>query len=180
MEPNTQSGNEIPSSDATGSASVSAVSASQSSAGSGSPDRRSLLEKGKDGARDRVTSAVTTGTTTASVALSSVAQSLLASSHDLREQQHGASDLVGQAAQGIERVAKYLESTDPSEIARNTESWARRNPALFLGGAFVLGVLGARFLKSSASRIEEPSNASPARAGFSDREVATPVVAEEG
>jgi hypothetical protein len=35
-------------------------------------------------------------------------------------------------------------------MVRNVEDFARRQPALFIGGAFMLGLLGARFLKSSA------------------------------
>jgi len=53
------------------------------------------------------------------------------------------------AAQKLESAARYLESTDWRELASDVEVQARRNPALFLGGAFVLGVLAARFLKSS-------------------------------
>ena len=34
-------------------------------------------------------------------------------------------------------------------MARDAESYARRNPAVFLGSAFVLGILAARFFKSS-------------------------------
>jgi hypothetical protein len=35
------------------------------------------------------------------------------------------------------------------DLLREAEEFARRDPALFLGVAFTLGVLGARFLKSS-------------------------------
>ena len=35
------------------------------------------------------------------------------------------------------------------------ERYARQQPALFLGGAFVLGLLGARFLKSTAQREDD-------------------------
>jgi hypothetical protein len=53
------------------------------------------------------------------------------------------------AAQKLESAARYLETTDWRELASDVEVQARRNPALFLGSAFVLGVLAARFLKSS-------------------------------
>jgi hypothetical protein len=35
------------------------------------------------------------------------------------------------------------------------EDFARRQPALFLGGAFALGLLGARFLKSSGQQASQ-------------------------
>ena len=53
------------------------------------------------------------------------------------------------AAQKIEGVANYFDSTDLKGMARDVEAYARRNPAVFLGTAFALGILAARFFKSS-------------------------------
>jgi len=53
------------------------------------------------------------------------------------------------AAEKLEGMARYFETSDVKSMARDAESYARRNPAIFLGGAFVLGVLAARFFKSS-------------------------------
>ncbi len=53
------------------------------------------------------------------------------------------------AADQIQRVSGYLGGRDISQIADEAEDWARREPVLALGGAFVLGVLAARFIKSS-------------------------------
>lgn len=55
------------------------------------------------------------------------------------------------AAKKLEGVAKYFETTDLKGVARDVESYARRNPAIFLGAAFAIGVLAARFIKSSPS-----------------------------
>jgi hypothetical protein len=52
-------------------------------------------------------------------------------------------------------VSNYLQNTDVSEMVDRTEEFARRRPALFLGGAFALGLLGARFLKSSRRQQEK-------------------------
>jgi hypothetical protein len=54
------------------------------------------------------------------------------------------------AANQIDKVASYFERKDLKAMMRDTESFARRNPAIFLGAAFALGMLAARFLKSSA------------------------------
>jgi len=54
------------------------------------------------------------------------------------------------AAKKIEEVATYFENRNVREMARDIESFARRNPAVFLGAAFGLGLLAARFLKSSS------------------------------
>jgi hypothetical protein len=53
------------------------------------------------------------------------------------------------AAKRIEDVATYFETKSVRDMARDLESFARRNPAVFLGAAFGLGLLAARFLKSS-------------------------------
>lgn len=52
-------------------------------------------------------------------------------------------------ARQVEQFSGYLEKHNVADMMRDVERFARRNPALFLGGAFALGLLGARFLKSS-------------------------------
>ncbi len=52
-------------------------------------------------------------------------------------------------ANKLEDVASYFNHADLKGVARDIESYARRNPAVFLGAAFALGVLAARFIKSS-------------------------------
>ena len=46
--------------------------------------------------------------------------------------------------------AGYFELTDVRTMARDVEGYARRNPAIFIGAAFGLGMLAARFLKEFA------------------------------
>ena len=53
------------------------------------------------------------------------------------------------AANKLEKAAEYFETSDIKGLARDVESYARRNPAIFLGAAFAVGVLAARFIKSS-------------------------------
>ncbi len=49
----------------------------------------------------------------------------------------------------IERAAEYLRRSDPQQVLHDVEGFARREPAVFLGGAFLVGLAAARFLKSS-------------------------------
>jgi len=56
---------------------------------------------------------------------------------------------TGTAARQIENIANYFERKDLKAMMRDAEDFARRNPAIFLGAAFGLGMLAARFLKSS-------------------------------
>lgn len=52
----------------------------------------------------------------------------------------------------VENISSYFERKDIREIARDVEGFARRNPAIFIGGAFALGIVAARFLKSSSPK----------------------------
>jgi hypothetical protein len=61
------------------------------------------------------------------------------------------------AARKIENLAGYFETRSVRDMARDLEGYARRNPAIFLGAAFGLGVLAARFLKSSPQNFNEGS-----------------------
>ena len=58
-------------------------------------------------------------------------------------------DVADTVARQIDRVADYLRMSDGRTIARDLESLARRQPALVFAGAFALGVVAARFFKSS-------------------------------
>ena len=58
--------------------------------------------------------------------------------------------MADNVARQIDRVADYLRDSDGQTIARDIESLARRQPALVFAGAFAIGVLAARFFRSSA------------------------------
>lgn len=68
----------------------------------------------------------------------------------------------------IENAASYLRGHDLGELVNDLEGYARRNPAYFLAGAFLVGFAGARFLKSSRptpeflSNLPDPNRALPA------------------
>jgi hypothetical protein len=56
------------------------------------------------------------------------------------------------ASEKIEQAAGYIGSADVRRTMRDVEGFARRQPALFFGGAFLLGLAAGRFLKSSQQR----------------------------
>jgi hypothetical protein len=64
-------------------------------------------------------------------------------------------DYLGRAATQVESVARYLQKKKLGQVVGDLESFARREPVLFVGGALVVGLLGGRFLKSSAPALEE-------------------------
>ena len=59
------------------------------------------------------------------------------------------------AASQVDNLASFLDNADVAELVDDVEAFARRQPAAFLGGAFALGILGARFLKSSRRNLRD-------------------------
>ncbi len=53
------------------------------------------------------------------------------------------------AADGLDRFAQYLREQDPKRLFNDVQNFGRRQPALLIGGAFLLGFAGARIIKSS-------------------------------
>src|SRR5215213_5694512 len=53
------------------------------------------------------------------------------------------------AANSLDRVARYLRDQDAKRLLDDVQSFGRRQPALLIGGAFLLGFAGARLIKTS-------------------------------
>ena len=58
---------------------------------------------------------------------------------------------VDQAAQKLNEFGGDLQQKDMDQVIRDTEDFARVQPALFLGAAAAIGFFAARFLKSSGT-----------------------------
>ena len=85
-----------------------------------------------------------------------VANALRQTGEQLHEQDQGSvGRYAEQAAEQAERFSGYLRDRDANQLLNDVEDFARERPAIFLGGAFLLGAAAARFLKSSAGRREE-------------------------
>jgi len=80
--------------------------------------------------------------------LGSVAEALRHTGENMQDK--GPAEYVARAADQIDRVSSYFENTSFDQMVGQVENFARREPAIFIGGSFVLGLLGARFLKSSS------------------------------
>ncbi|CAN5719171.1 hypothetical protein BH09MYX1_BH09MYX1_00370 [soil metagenome] len=57
--------------------------------------------------------------------------------------------MIEKAADHVDRVSRYVDKSTMGDMLEDVQSFARREPALFLGGAFFLGLIGGRFLKAS-------------------------------
>ncbi len=80
-----------------------------------------------------------------------------------------AAQYLKQAAEQIDVVASNVETRNVKELVFEAEQFARRQPALFFGGAMLLGFAALRFLKSAPA---ETSNSMP--------DVQSPPMAEFG
>jgi hypothetical protein len=82
--------------------------------------------------------------------MTSVAGAVRRSTDQLREEGHDR--IAGYAdslAQQFDRAAGYLRERDGRQLREDLEGIARRQPALVIGAAFTLGVIAARFFRSS-------------------------------
>lgn len=81
--------------------------------------------------------------------IETVARSIRRLSTEIAEDQPAIASAASTVADQAERTAQFLNETDAREMISRVEEAARRQPLLFLGGAFVAGVATARFLKAA-------------------------------
>lgn len=83
--------------------------------------------------------------------LHGVAEALRMTGSQLREQdQTMVAQYSNKIADQVDRVSGYLEARSLDEVIHEAKAFARRQPEIFLGGAFTIGLLATRFLKSSS------------------------------
>lgn len=109
--------------------------------------------------------------------LGQLATTMRRASGEIADEQPIARNVTETLAEQTDRFAGYLRQTDTRQIIRTVEDLARQQPILFLGGAFVLGLIGARFIKVMTDGDAAPSQ-SMARPIGSDR-MPVPVGATE-
>jgi len=108
-------------------------------------------------ATQKATSVIDEQKTNLTEGLSSVADTIRQVGETLRggEQPNGitntAAQYSDQIAEKVEQLSGYFERKDFNGLVRDVKGLAQSNPALFLGGAFTLGILAARFIKSGNS-----------------------------
>jgi hypothetical protein len=140
----------------------------------GTAAAKSLLEQAKDTAGHAYDAATEKAVSTfdekksdISGGLSSVADSVRTVSQNLKtsDAQNAITSTTAKytdtAARKLEDIANYFETKDLKTIMHDTEDFARRNPAIFIGGAAVLGLLAARFLKSSKPKYLQAAAGEP-------------------
>ncbi len=111
-----------------------------------------------DQAKQQTGSLLTARKDQAADTLYTVAHALRQTGQQLREQdQTSIAGYADQAATRVESVSGYLHGRDVRQLVDDTEGFARQRPAVFVGGALTLGILAARFLKSSKRKATTPT-----------------------
>lgn len=107
-----------------------------------------------DKAKDTVKSQLSNQKEKAVSTLGSFTDALMHTGDQLRQSGQGVFGGYAETlADKVDHVAGYLRENDIDDLTAQVEDFARKQPALFIGGAFILGVALARFLKSSQSSI---------------------------
>jgi hypothetical protein len=104
--------------------------------------------------------------------MATVAHAVRETTTRLRNERHESiAEYVDRGAEQLERFSQYLKNKDAAELLREAQNYARRRPAVFVGSAFVMGLVAARFLKSSSpARSQRPTwqRTASEREGFSE------------
>jgi len=131
----------------------------QSTAGNGGD--QDLLQHAKQATgeivnqvQQQASSQLTRGKESAASELSTVVNAVRRFGETLNAEGNGpiaryAAEYGDKAAQNLERLSTYIREQDPKKVLNDVQNFGRRQPALFLGGAFLLGFAGARLIKSS-------------------------------
>jgi hypothetical protein len=104
------------------------------------------------GIQQRVTTRVDEQKKRAADGLGGIADVFRSASNELRNDNETLASYVDLAGDQMRRLAEHIRQRGVADMLDDVHAFARRRPALFIGGAFVLGIGLARFLKSSADR----------------------------
>lgn len=111
-------------------------------------------------ATDKVSSAMNDQKTAGANYIGSLAQAVDSAADAFDDKLPQAAQYIRQAAMQMESVAGAVRERDMQELLGEVQDFARRQPALFFGGAVILGFAAVRFFKSSAPRPSRQANTS--------------------
>jgi hypothetical protein len=101
--------------------------------------------------KEAATSRISNQKQRATESIDQVARALRDTTDRMQEQGPNAiADYTRQAADQLERFSRRLDQQDLDELMRGAQRFARSQPWVFVGAAFGLGLVAARFFKSSS------------------------------
>lgn len=89
--------------------------------------------------------------------IAGVAKAAHSAAEDLDKTSPQMARLVRSAAENVDRIADDVRSRDIGDVFATVADFGRRQPVAFFGGAVLAGFVLARFFKSDAPMIEDPS-----------------------
>ena len=104
------------------------------------------------GIQQKVTSRVDEQKNRAADGLGGIADVFRTAGNDLRTENETLAEYVDMASDQLRRFADNIRQRGVADMMDDVSQFARRNPAVFIGGAFLLGIGVARFLKASGER----------------------------
>jgi hypothetical protein len=116
------------------------------------------------GIKQNVTSRVDEQKNRAADGLGGIANVFRNAGNELRTENEALASYVDMASDQLRRFADQIREKGVADMMDDVHNFARRRPGLFIGGAFLIGLGIARFLKSSAERDAYESEFG----GFSD------------
>jgi len=101
-------------------------------------------------ARDSATSSLNQSRHRAADSIESIASAVRGTGERLRsENRESVANLTDSLADQVERLSSYLRTRDLRAVREDVERFARQQPGVAIGVALAIGLLGARFIKSS-------------------------------
>jgi hypothetical protein len=104
------------------------------------------------GIQQRVTSRVDEQKNRAADGLGGIADVFRTASNELRNENETIASYVDMASDQMRQFADQIRQKGVADMLDDVHAFARQRPALFIGGAFLVGLGIARFLKASADR----------------------------
>ena len=111
-----------------------------------------------DQAKQQVRTLMTTQKRRAAERLGTVSGALREAANKLGSDELGSrvGRYAHRAAEQVDSMSRYVRQAELETFVRDTGQFARRRPEVFIGGAFVAGLIAARFLKASSSNTRQP------------------------
>jgi hypothetical protein len=107
------------------------------------------------GLKQNVTSRVDEQKNRAADGLGGIANVIRNAGNELRTENEAVAQYVDMASDQLRKFADQIRQKGVADMLDDVHAFAKRRPALFIGGAFLAGVALARFLKSSADRYDD-------------------------
>lgn len=117
------------------------------------------------GIQQKVTSRVDQQKNRAADGLGGIADVFRHAGNELRNENEALASYVDMASDQLKRFADQIRQRGVADMLDDVHNFAGRRPVVFIGGAFLVGLGIARFLKSSAERRASDAQGNT---GFSD------------